>query len=219
MDALPVRWWAGGGLAEAPAAGTLHIVGVRGQPDRATARRTIRLALLAALAETSGLPASSIRLCGAPGEAPYALLDGRRIALSISHDGDLSVAALRLDGGAVGIDLMQVTDVPDWQAVARDYLGPACAAALARVPMPAHAAAFARAWSEREARLKCRGLALVEWRACDEPLLSACSCLSLVLPGGYVGSVAVLPDQASAVSRTSLTYIVSSSRPDTRQVT
>jgi 4'-phosphopantetheinyl transferase len=184
----------GGGFADAPAAvSPVRIVGVRGMPDRATARRTIRAALLAALAEASGQPASAIQLCGAPGEAPYALLgDGRRIALSISHDGDLSVAALRLDGGAVGIDLMQVTDVPDWQAVARDYLGPACAAALARVPAPARAPAFARAWSEREARLKCRGLALAEWQACDERLLSACACLSLVLPDGYVGSVAVL---------------------------
>ncbi len=186
---LPVRWWAGDGFAGAPpSASPLQVVGVRGQPDRATARRTIRLALHAALAEASGLPASSIELCGAPGEAPYALLDGRRIALSISHDGDLSVAALRLDGGAVGIDLMRVTDVPDWQAVARGYLGPACAAALDGMP------AFARAWSEHEARLKCRGLALAEWSAGDEPLLSACSCLSLVLPDAYVGSVAVLSD-------------------------
>jgi 4'-phosphopantetheinyl transferase len=147
------------------------------------------LALLAALASMSGQPAASIQLCGAPGEAPYALLDGRRVALSISHDGDLSVAAFRLDGGAVGIDLMQVTDVPDWHAVARDYLGPACAATLAGI------SAFARAWSEHEARLKCHGLALAEWRASDEPLLSACSCRSLILPHGYVGSVTVLPGQ------------------------
>lgn len=190
MDhALPVRWWDGDWFVGAPAsASAVQVVGVRGQPDRATARRTIRSALLAALAEASG-PSSSIQLCGAPGEAPYALLDdGRRIALSISHDGDLSVAALRLDGGAVGIDVMQVVDVPDWQAVARDYLGPACAATLADV------SAFARAWSEREARLKCRGLALAEWGACDESLLSACACRSLVLPDGYAGSIAMLPD-------------------------
>jgi len=197
MDALPVRWWSGGGFAAAPpSAPSVQIVGVRGQPDRATARHTIRTALLAALAAASGLPASSIRLCGAPGEAPYALLDGRRVALSISHDGDLSVAALRVDGGAVGIDLMQVTDVPDWLPVARDYLGPACAAALARVPEPARAAAFARAWSEREARLKCLGLPLAEWRTGEESDLQVCHCLSLALPDGYVGSVAVPPTSA-----------------------
>ena len=191
MDALPVRWWADGGIVGSPASEAVHVVGVRGQPDRDTARRTIRCALLAALAEASGLPAPSIRLCGTPGEAPYALLDDDRcIHLSISHDGDLSVAAFRLDGGPVGIDLMRVTDIPDWQAVARDYLGPACATALARVPAPARAAAFARAWSEREARLKCLGLPLTEWRAGDDARLAACACRPLVVPEGYVGSLA-----------------------------
>ena len=39
-SALPVRWWAGGGFAAAPAAvSPVQIVGVRGMPDRATARR------------------------------------------------------------------------------------------------------------------------------------------------------------------------------------
>ncbi|WP_075792125.1 4'-phosphopantetheinyl transferase superfamily protein [Massilia putida] len=200
MDALPVRWWADGAFTDAPASGPVHVVGVRNQPDRATARRTIRAALLDALAASAGLPPARIRLCGAPGEAPYALLDdGRRINLSISHDGDLSVAALRLDGGAVGIDLMRVADIPDWQAVARDYLGPACAAALARVPAPARAAAFARAWSGREARLKCLGQPLAEWRA-DEAgearfaRLAASACWPLAVPEGYVGSLALPQD-------------------------
>jgi 4'-phosphopantetheinyl transferase len=195
MDALPVRWWADGRFgdtASEPAApASVRIVGVRGQPDRATARRTIRAALLDALAQAAGVPPTSIRLCGAPGEAPYALLDGHRIPLSISHDGDLSVAALRLGGDAVGIDVMRVADIPDWQAVARDYLGPACAAALARLPAPARAAAFARAWSGREARLKCRGLPLREWRADDEARLAAFASWPLALPEGYVGTVAL----------------------------
>lgn len=195
MDALRVRWWADGGFVEAPAAcAPVLIVGVRGQPDRATARRTIRAAVLDALAEASGLPPAQVRLCGGAGEAPYALLDdGRRIALSISHDGDLSLAALRLGGGQVGIDLMRVTAIPDWHAVARDYLGPACADALARVPPPARAAAFARAWSAREAGLKCRGLALTEWVA-DGEALPAGACLPLDVPDGYVGCVALAPD-------------------------
>jgi 4'-phosphopantetheinyl transferase len=188
---VPVRWWAEDGFTDAPAAAApVHVIGVRGQPDRATARGTIRIALLDALAAARGIPVARIRLCGAPGEAPHAFIDDRRISLSISHDGDLSVAAWRLDGGAVGIDVMQVTDFPDWQAVAHDYLGPACAAALARMPAPACAAAFARAWSEREARLKCRGLPLGEWRAEDASWVSACPCLPLALPDGYVGSLA-----------------------------
>jgi 4'-phosphopantetheinyl transferase len=193
MALLPVRWWTDGAFAEAPAPALTHVIGVRGQPDRATARRTIRAALVDALAQAGNLPAARIRLRGTPGEAPYALLGARRISLSISHDGDLSVAAFRLDGGAVGIDLMQVADIPDWQAVAHDYLGPACAAALARLPAPARAAAFARAWSEREARLKCRGRQLAEWRSGDDAGLAACPCLALAVPDGYVGALALPP--------------------------
>jgi 4'-phosphopantetheinyl transferase len=191
MASVPVRWGVDGVFVDAPSPEAVHVIGVRDQPDRATARRTIRTALVAALAQATGLPAERIMLCGAPGEAPYALLDdARRLSVSISHDGDLSVAALRLDGGAVGIDVMQVTDIPEWEAVARDYLGPACAAALARVPASARAAAFARAWSEREARLKCGGLPLGEWRAEDASLALACPCLPLALPDGYAGSLA-----------------------------
>ena len=192
MASVPVRWWAGGVFVDTPFSGGVHVIGVRGQPDRATARRTIRTALAAALAQATGLPSERIVLCGAPGEAPYVLLDGsRRVSLSISHDGDLSVAALRLDGGAVGIDVVRVTDVPDWQAVARDYLGPACAAALARVPAAARAAAFAHAWSEREGRLKCLGRQLAEWRADDDARLATCRCLALAVPDGYVGTLAL----------------------------
>jgi 4'-phosphopantetheinyl transferase len=192
MEAVPVRWWADGAFsAPPPDTAAVHVVGVRGLPDRTTARRTIRTALLAALAEALALPAARIRLGGEPGDAPYALVDdGRRIDLAISHDGDVSVAALRLDGD-VGIDVMRVADVPDWHAVARDYLGPACAAALAAVPAPARAAAFARAWSEREARLKCRGLALAEWRADLDAELAACRCLPLAVPDGYVATLAL----------------------------
>ena len=197
MEAVRVRWWVDGAFsAPLPDTAAVHVVGVRGMPDRATARRTIRAALLTALAETLALPDTRIRLCGAPGEAPYALVDdgrrgdGRRIDLAISHDGDVSVAALRLDG-AVGIDVMRVADVPDWHAVAHDYLGPACAAAVAGVPAPARAAAFARAWSAREARLKCRGLALAEWRADLDDTLAACRCVPLAVPDGYVATLAL----------------------------
>jgi 4'-phosphopantetheinyl transferase len=193
MDAVPVRWWADGAFsAPPPDTAAVHVVGVRGLPDRATARRTIRTALLAALAEALALPAAGIRLGGAPGEAPYALVgDGRRVDLTISHDADVSVAAARLDGAGVGIDVMRVADVPDWHAVARDYLGPAYAAALAGVPAHARAAAFARAWNEREARLKCRGLALAEWRADLDARLATCRCLPLAVPDGYLATLAL----------------------------
>ena len=204
--AVLVRWWVDGGFetpwpvfAPAPASASsadgLRIVGVRGQGEREAARRAIRVALTAALADATGLPVAGIRIGGSPGEVPFASVScgssgERRFGVGISHDGALSVAAFRLDGGPVGIDVMQVTDVPDWEAVARDYLGPDCAAALGRVPAAARADAFARAWSEREARLKCLGMPLTEWDAAETSRLAACACRAIALPTGYVGTVA-----------------------------
>jgi len=210
---LPVRWWADGGFdapwpsaapalpaagADGAAAGAVRIVGVRGRGDRVAARRAIRIALSAALAESTGLPEAAIRLEAEPGAAPFASVSCesggvRRIGLAISHDGEMSLGAFRLDGGPVGIDVMQVVEVPDWAAVARDYLGPACVEALASLPADARAAAFARAWSQREARLKCLGLPLGEWDAGQAVRLDACVCGAIAVPGGYVGTVALLP--------------------------
>lgn len=174
----------------------MAVIGIQDQADqhRPEARRAIRLAILAELGELSGLPPDRIALHAQPGQAPHALLDApagpRRAWLAISHDAALSVAAISLEG-PVGIDVMRVADIPDWQAVAHDYLGPAVAAALAELAPPARAAAFAHAWSEREAGLKCLGWQLAEWRPELDAALRACRCLPLALPDGYAGALAV----------------------------
>jgi 4'-phosphopantetheinyl transferase len=172
------------------------VIGIHGQPDREAARRAIRLAILAELGTLSGLPPERILLHSEPGVAPWALLDApegrRQVWLAISHDGELSLAAISLDG-AVGIDVTRIADIPDWEPVARDYLGPDLAASLAPLPGPARAAAFARAWSGREARLKCLGWPLAEWDPEAHPMLQACRCAPLALPEGYVGALALPP--------------------------
>lgn len=191
---VPVRWWTpqGGFDAALDQDAEVLVIGVAGQADRSAARAAIRAALQAALAQRGG--ADAVSLHAEAGAAPYATIgsgaSARHAWLAISHDGALSVAAIRC-AGPVGIDLMQVSTVPDWEAVARDYLGPACAAGLAALPEAGRAAAFARAWSEREARIKCLGWQLDEWRAEDEAALLACACLPLELPPGYVGALAL----------------------------
>lgn len=190
MDVLRIRWFADGVLDPATPGEPLTVVGVRGQPDRDTARRTIRVALVAGLSMALGVEASAIRLCGERGEAPYALVGAERVYLAISHDGDISVATWSRRA-PVGIDVMAVGEFPDWQAVARDYLCPDTAAALAALPAAARADAYARAWSEREARLKAHGLPMNEWEAETEPSLAACAVRALLLPEGYVGMLAL----------------------------
>jgi 4'-phosphopantetheinyl transferase len=70
------------------------------------------------------------------------------------------------------------------------------AAALAALPPDERAAAFARAWSEREARLKYLGRELVEWSADGDRELAACRCLALALPEGYAGVLALPAERA-----------------------
>lgn len=191
----PVRWWtatAGFDGAIDGRAGGIAVVGVAGQADRDAARAAIRAALHAALVQVSGVAADAVELHAAPGagEAPYAVVGAtRRVAAAITHDGEISLAAFRFDG-PVGIDVMQIVPVPDWQAVARDYLGPAVTARLAALPGDARDAAFASAWSEREARFKCLGWQLREWDADDEAALQACACMPLVVPAGYIATFA-----------------------------
>jgi 4'-phosphopantetheinyl transferase len=175
----------------------VRVIGIGGQTDRPAARRAIRAALHAALVQWSGLPLDRIALHADAdtGQAPYALLshhDGRvqRVGLAITHDGALSLAAFG-PNGAVGVDVMQVVDTPDRQAVGRDYLGPVAVAALEAVPAPLRAAAFARLWSEHEARLKCLGLGLAEWDAALARRLAGCRTRPLVVPDGYAGHVAL----------------------------
>ena len=172
------------------------VIGIQGQGEREAARHAIREAIVAELALVTNLPRGRIALHTPEGQVPYALLDTpagqRRAHLAISHDGALSLAAISLRS-PVGIDVTLVLDIPDWEPVARDYLGPPVTAALAALPAPVRAHAFARAWSEREARLKYLGRELVEWHLEGDRALAACRCLPLALPDGYAGILALPP--------------------------
>jgi 4'-phosphopantetheinyl transferase len=214
---VPVRWrdaaavsppFAAGGRGSGATAGSRRLVadsdgvlviGLAGQEEREAARLAIREAIAAELALFTNLPPQRIALHTPEGQVPYALLDTpegqHRAHLAISHDGALSLAAISLRG-PVGIDVTLVMDIPDWEAVARDYLGPVVTAALAALPAEQRAQAFARAWSEREARLKYLGRELVEWSIEADGPLAACRCLPLALPEGYAGILALPPDPA-----------------------
>jgi 4'-phosphopantetheinyl transferase len=172
------------------------VIGIQAQEAREAARRAIREAIVAELALFTKLPSQRIALHTPEGQVPYALLDTpdgqRRAHLAISHDGALSLAAISLQG-PVGIDVTLVMDIPDWEPVARDYLGPAVTAALAALPAGERTRAFALAWSEREARLKYLGRELVEWSKDGDRPLAACCCRPLALPEGYAGVLALAP--------------------------
>src|SRR5471032_432971 len=123
---------------------------------RAQAREQVRSAVREVLSLLLGIPAGAIAVDSTPGQPPRIVLaydPGRAIACSFAHEDGWSLAAINLRG-AIGVDLMRVRDVPDWQAVARDYLGPAVTADLSACPPWQRARAFALAWTAREAHLK-----------------------------------------------------------------
>ena len=185
MATLPLR------LDGAPASGDgWFVLGVATAGlGRGAARQAVRLALRQALAQLWEVAPQRLEVWSTPGCAPRLARDGAALAgpgLSISHDDGCSLAAVNLRG-AVGVDLMRVQELPDWHAVARDYLGPAQADALARLAPPHRARAFAQAWSAREADLKCHGLALAEWPAAPAP----CRRIELALPDGWCGTLAL----------------------------
>ncbi len=136
---------------------------IRPGSAREEARKLVRTCVRTAVEQWLELPSGAITFISVPGVAPRLLIDGLpEPGFSISHEAGFSLAAVNLHG-AVGVDLMQVQAVPDWHAVAMDYLGADVASLLSCMPDLIRPTAFAKAWCRREAFLKLHGLALEEW--------------------------------------------------------
>jgi hypothetical protein len=95
-----------------------------------------------------------------------------------------------LRGGLIGIDVMRVEPFPEAPAVARHYLDPEACAAIPQSSNPERA--FALAWTELEARLKCLKRDLIEWSPARAAVTARCVTENFVLPGNMAISVAVL---------------------------
>ena len=171
----------------------IFVIGITTTPttDRITARRQIRTALAEALAVLDGSDASSIELDTVPGQPLQATRPS--IGVSISHEVGMSVAAIYLHG-AVGIDIVRRDTVArsaaDWLMLARDYLGPTALKRISDAEPIQRQAIFATEWTAQEARLKCRGLGLIEWDAARESITEF-DLHSLVLPLPWIGMLAI----------------------------
>ncbi|OEZ81028.1 4'-phosphopantetheinyl transferase superfamily protein [Janthinobacterium sp. HH104] len=161
------------------------VIGIAAVPPRLEARLRLRDAAREAAAHWLKLDIETISVESTPGAPPRLLLAGRAASLSFSHDEGLSLAAIGLHG-AVGIDVMRVQYIGDWFHLARDYLGPQVAEALAACTDAQRPLALAQAWTAREAALKCIGRQLAEWDA--RPI--DCHLQPLSLPAPYVATLA-----------------------------
>lgn len=161
------------------------VIGIAAVLPRTEARLRLRAAVREAAAQWLKMDIGAISVESAQGAPPRLLLDGRAAGLSFSHDEGISLAAVHLHG-AVGIDVMRVQDIADWEQVARDYLGPQVAVELGACPADQRPLALAQAWTAREAALKCAGRQLAEWD--DMPL--NCNVLPIALQDGFVAMLA-----------------------------
>lgn len=189
-------------LRGAPALAVIRIA----TPDtevRHAAREQLRTAVRDLLAAVLQQPAATVPLVQQSGQALILDLPGTPIGLSLSHAPGLSVAAVHRHG-AVGVDVMRTGEgadwMPDWETVARDYLGPQAQARIAQAAPGQRPLAFAREWTALEACLKCLGLGLTEWTPALQQRLATCTVTALDVPSGWWGAVAVPNDQGNQSS-------------------
>lgn len=156
-------------------------------PIRDAARQLVRSVL--------GKILGDLEFISEPGQAIRLARPELATGISVSHENGLSLLAVHY-AGPVGIDLLHLPESADWleqiPLLANDWLGPKCAQRIAELAPQQQMLHFALAWTQHEARLKCRGLALQEWRGELDEYLAPCCVTQLALPAGYIGAVATL---------------------------
>lgn len=170
----------------------LHLLTVSMQESctREDARLRIRQTLKAKLYDLFGSVGNAAELYSTPGEALRLAAPLADIGLSISHERGLSVAAINVSG-RVGVDVMRWGEaLPDMKELALDYLGPTTYEMIQRSSKVAQPKIFARAWTAREACLKCQGVPLVEWTVALDKSLSTCNVMVVELAPSCVATVA-----------------------------
>lgn len=142
-----------------------------GAHPRAAARQLLRQRLAHYLQR----PGPEVPLEFTPGQAPAvaARWQGLPLSLSLSYCGGQALVGI-CPGANLGLDLTAVSALPDWEGVARLYLGPLALARLAGLEAGPRARQFARDWACLEAAGKCLGLALEEWSAERQQRLDGC---------------------------------------------
>ena len=109
--------------------------------------------------------------------------------------------------GKVGVDLIDVKSIPSNNEIYKlvlEYLGAQVAEYLSLLPSELQKHAFANAWTEFEARLKCQEKILDEWAASSALQLSTLTIRPLKLPESYIGTVVFSDSINSDVLTTSL---------------
>lgn len=172
---------------------SLIVIAVRTLPTtlRTQARKLIRMAITQVLADKLSCQYTEIKLISQSGQSLKLSQPRQDIGLSISHEPSLSLAAINMNG-SVGVDLIDVKSIPNDNEIhqlALEYLGAQVAEQLSLLPSELQKQAFANAWTEFEACLKCQEKSLGEWAPSSALQLNTFCIRPLKLPEGYIGTV------------------------------
>lgn len=179
-------------LPPLPPVGEPVLIRVATPASRPAARQELRAVLRRILAAWGGFAPES-RLAGPLDETPrgprwQGLIAGHPLDISLSYcDGEGWIGLIR--GGAIGVDVMAVQPVAEAEAVARHYLGPDALVSIRKSRQPAQA--FALAWTQLEARLKCLKLELSEWNASRTGTSANCTCREILFKNHTAVAMAI----------------------------
>jgi 4'-phosphopantetheinyl transferase len=98
---------------------------------------------------------------GTHGKPVLAPPHGAELRFNLSHSGELALCAVSCRR-EVGVDLEQVRELADADALARRFFADAESKALAALPADERLAAFFRCWTRKEAYLKAVGAGLLQ---------------------------------------------------------
>jgi 4'-phosphopantetheinyl transferase len=178
-------------VPELPPPGRFVLICVRTSGRRAEARNEVRAVLRRILAEWSRLSPAEIPLRETPcGPVWQSEPQEHRLDFSLSYTEDEAWIAV-LCGGIIGIDIMRLEPVPEAEAIAQTYFGPADRAALQQSTDPIRD--FALAWTQLEARCKCLKQGLTEWSESGATRVQGCSTESIIVEDKLALSVATAP--------------------------
>lgn len=169
------------------------VIAVRTLPEtlRSQARDLIRTAITDVLAKKLNCACAEIKLISQLGK-PLKLAHPRHsIGLSISHETGLSLAAINMNG-MVGVDLIDINNIPNNNEIFRlasEYLGTEVAEDISLLPSTHQKHAFAKAWTEFEANLKCQEKSLSEWAPSRILQLKPATTQSFDIPENYIGTL------------------------------
>lgn len=156
--------------------------------SRKEARKEAREVLRKVLSSWSGLPADTLPLEETShGPSWTGKFCGHALDISLSYCPGEAWIGLMIDG-KIGIDIMFIEEIPELADLVRTYLDPDAASLILNAHRPSFA--FASAWTEREARLKCLKKGLVEWSPEQGELERKCVCRKLTVSDNLICSIA-----------------------------